>query len=256
MTERLQPNQGDIENRVSFYRRIELFPEHYQLRIRSAYDFAKYSHRGASREGGERYFEHVRRTALIVIDECKIKDPDVIIAALLHDSVEDATIWGSQKNATNSEWLNEARLRIGLFFGPYVAEMVTAVTKPMIDGVEIKDRDERKKVYLDQLRSASPEAILVKMADRLHNLRTLHYRSREDQLKVAQETLDDYLPIFSHEGRKYSWGGYASWMIGQMTEIANAYLHDQIRYLPKEWGGEVDYSPDPDDPIQIKIPSA
>lgn len=247
----------DIENRQKFYERISVFSPYDQLRIRIAYDLAKYSHRGTFREGGERYFEHVRKTALILLDEVKLYDnPDLIIAALLHDAVEDATIFGSQKNITTKEWIEEAGLRLSHIFGPYVSEMVTSVTKPKKDGVKIKSKDDVHKAYLDQLRNASPEALLVKMADRLHNLRTLHFRPKEDQLKVARETLDEYIPIFNRDGFKYSAGGYASWMISQMTYIARAYLDDQVKYLPIEWGGKVDYSPDPDDPIQYKIPLA
>ena len=221
---RESPSLEETENRASFYKRMELMPQTDQLRIRIAYDIAKYSHRGIVREGGERYFEHVRGTALILFDECGVRDPDMIIAALLHDSVEDATIFGSQKGITAEEWIAEAGLRLNFLFGPYVSEMVTAVTKPKIDGVDIKDRTDVKRVYLAQLRNASPEAILIKMADRLHNLRTLHFRPLEDQQKVAKETLEDYLPIFERGSLKYAYIGDK--LLPEIKDLATQYLSD------------------------------
>lgn len=214
----------DHENRASFYERMTLFPQTEQLRLRMAYDLSKYSHRGTFREGGERYFEHVRNTALIILDDFRLGNTDMIITALLHDSVEDATIFGSHKNVTNSQWRREAGDRLTLMFGPYVSEMVMAVTKPMIDGVEIKDKEDVKRVYLEQLRNASPEAIVVKIADRLHNLSTLQFRSHEDQVKVARETLDDYLPIFREKSKPYSEETW--WALAAMEDIASQYLDD------------------------------
>jgi (p)ppGpp synthase/HD superfamily hydrolase len=124
----------------------------------------------------------------------------------------------------NSQWRKEAGDRLALMFGPYVSEMVMSVTKPMIDGVEIKDKSDVKRVYLEQLRNASPEAIVVKMADRLHNLSTLHFRSHEDQVKVARETLDDYLPIFREKSLPFKVETW--WAPDAMEEIATQYLDD------------------------------
>jgi (p)ppGpp synthase/HD superfamily hydrolase len=84
------------ENRESFFRRIALiFPTldpRYRL-IERAYNDAKEAFRGVNREGGERYFEHIRAVALIVIDHLRVRDADVIVAALLHDIVEDRDDW-------------------------------------------------------------------------------------------------------------------------------------------------------------------
>jgi len=218
-------NPQEIENRSKFYERIKVFEAYDQLRIRIAYDLAKYSHRGIAREDGSRYFEHVRNTALIIFDEAKLQNnPDLLIAALLHDAVEDATIFGSQKEVSTSDWMEEAGLRLQHIFGPYVSEMVTSVTKPKIDGKTIIDKKDMKEAYLEQLRNASPEAILVKMADRLHNLRTLFARSREDQMKVAKETLEDYLPIFQKGSMEYS--AFSDNLLFEIKDLAIQYLSE------------------------------
>ena len=86
----------EAENRETFFRRIALiFPTldpRYRL-IERAYNDAKEAFRGIQRESGERYFEHIRAVALIVVDYLRVRDADLIVAALLHDIVEDRDDW-------------------------------------------------------------------------------------------------------------------------------------------------------------------
>ena len=87
----------------------------------------------------------MRSTALIIYDEVKYyDDPALFIEALLHDAVEDSTIFGSQKNKTTAEWIEEAGLRRDKSLRPHVAEIGSAVTKPKIDGITIKTKEDVK----------------------------------------------------------------------------------------------------------------
>jgi len=234
-----QRTEEEIENREKFYERMKVFGKLDQLRIRIAYDLAKYSHRGIVREDKGRYFEHVRNTALILFDEAGVRDPNMIIAALLHDVVEDETIFGTKKNLTTRQWMEEAGLRLDFIFGKRVAEMVTAVTKPVIDGKEFKDRSDVKIAQPNQLKRASRKAVVLKMSDRLHNLRTLYFRSKEDQEKVARETLEIYLPIFREKSKKIKKID-AGQMLAEIEDLALQYLSDspsiQIRGV---WHGKL-----------------
>lgn len=181
-----------------------------------AYDLAKASHRTQKREGGDRYFEHIRSTALILMDECGIQDPDVLSAALLHDVIEDSTVFGSKNNNTYSTRVKEAQYRVGKAFGDDAAEMVIALSKPAVDGMEIRNDDEAMKIYLENLSRASPETLLVKMADRLHNLRTQFDTSPEKQRRKITETKEKYLPIFEQALERYP--NEARYLMDQMHQ--------------------------------------
>jgi GTP pyrophosphokinase len=136
-------------------------------RVMLAYKLAKYGHKDQRREDGERYFEHPKAVALILIQELKLFDADTIIAALMHDLQEDSFIL---------DWDDIEDL-----FGKDVARYVRAVTK------------EPNKNYLENLLEAPTPALFVKLADRLHNLRTLGACRREKQLKQIKETREKYM---------------------------------------------------------------
>lgn len=180
------------ETRQKFLNRLKELPQEDILNIDLAYDLAKESHRPQQRDSGERYFEHVRSVALILIDECKILDPNLIISALLHDTIEDSPIFG---NATKkySEWKPVASYRLSKIFNSQVSEHVITLTKPKED----------KEIYLDNLKKASPETILIKMCDRLHNLRSLAGTTPEKQIKTCKETIEKYFSIFELVKEKY-----------------------------------------------------
>jgi len=180
------------ENRQNFLDRLKQLPQEDVLNIDLAYDLAKESHRPQKRDSGERYFEHVRSVAIILIDECQISNPDLIISALLHDTIEDSPIFG---NATKkySEWKETASYRLSKIFNSQVSEHVITLTKP-------KDN---KEIYLENLKTALPETILIKMCDRLHNLRSLSGTIPEKQTKTCKETMEKYFPIFELIKEKY-----------------------------------------------------
>ncbi len=139
--------------------------------IETAYIFSKYGHRGQRRDQGERYFEHPRSVAEIIIDELGIKDNwEIIATALLHDMLEDSYL------------LNEERIVIN--FGREVALWVKMLTKKPKDG------------YISRLMNFAPwQVLVVKLADRLHNLRTLGDCTQQKQVKQIIETREDYFPL-------------------------------------------------------------
>jgi guanosine-3',5'-bis(diphosphate) 3'-pyrophosphohydrolase len=192
-----------IENRVSFKERLKVLSWKERAKIEFAYDLAKASHRPQLREGGERYFEHPRAVTLILLDECKIKDPELVIAALLHDTVEDTQVFGHHEYRPYSRWIEVARFRLEPIFGKNVTDMIIALTKPRVDGVEIKTKRQSQSRYLENLVKAPRKTLLVKMADRLHNLRTMGYRPKGKQEKVLRETRNMYLPLFEKALQDY-----------------------------------------------------
>jgi hypothetical protein len=126
-----------IENKDSFLDRLSERQWEDRETIMHAYDLSKIAHRNIYRDSGERYFEHPRQVALILMDECKISNPAIISTALLHDAMEDTILFGSYQRLPYTEWVKIARFRIGNTFGKYgeqVADMIIALTKPKVDG--------------------------------------------------------------------------------------------------------------------------
>jgi GTP pyrophosphokinase len=166
-----------MENKASFFARLEprLAPSEL-VRVRGAYYLAKYGHRAQVRkELGEdgnplRYFEHVRRVALVLMDEARLFDPDLVCTALLHDALEDTE--------------DIDALIVEQMFGRNVARRVRLLTK------------EPKEGYLDRLAQADTETLLIKACDRLDNLRSLAETSEEFRQKQVRETVEKYLPLF------------------------------------------------------------
>ena len=196
-----------IEDRDTFMARIQpgYSYDDFQRTMRT-YDITKEAHKGKFRSGKERQFEHPRRATLILLDELGITDPDIIIAALLHDTGEDTALqgpWEPHKGMLNSEWRETAAWRLKTGWGEKVSEIVLALTKPFIDGKEVLTKEQQEEMYLEGLRNASPEALLVKMADRLDNLRTLHFRTPENGRRKIEETEQFYFPIFERAAEKY-----------------------------------------------------
>lgn len=183
------------ETRQSFQERLVQLSQKDRMLIDLAYDIAKESHRTQLRDTGERYFEHLRAVTLILIDECKLHETDLIISSLLHDTVEDSGIFG---NATQpySLWKEVVSFRIERIFNANVASIVIALTKPKIDGKEIKTRDEAVALYIENLKKADAAVILLKMCDRLHNLRSLPGTAPEKHRRILTDTETKYYPLF------------------------------------------------------------
>lgn len=150
------------------------------LLIEEAYDTAKNAFRAKVRDGGGRYFEHLRGVALIVMEYLRQHDAEIIAAALLHDIIEDVKGWD--------------QLRLAAKFTPHVSQLVWWVTKPDVANYG-GDKEARNRAYHENLRRAPRDAILIKLADRLHNLLTLWDTEDEKRVRKVRETQDFYLPL-------------------------------------------------------------
>lgn len=162
--------------------------------IMFAYDFAKEAHRTQWRDSGERYFEHVRAVALILLDELNWFDKELLIALLLHDTGEDSPILGNRLE-DYAEFIRTARIRIQKMFGSAVADLVIKLTKPEVDGKQFRTKEEAHAYYLAEL-AKDPLALVGKALDRLHNVRCLAGTREEKRIRILAETTDIYLPLF------------------------------------------------------------
>jgi GTP pyrophosphokinase len=151
-------------------------------RVRRAYDFSKAAHGYQLRRSGDPYITHCVEVGLILVEMLESRiDETLITAALLHDVVEDTRID-----------LAEVEAR----FGAPVARLVDALTK--ISGLSMGDRlHEQANTFRKMLLSMAKDirVVLIKLADRLHNMRTLEHLKRERALEIATETLDIYAPL-------------------------------------------------------------
>ncbi len=147
--------------------------------ISNAFRFALDAHKNDKRESGEPYFTHPYEVALILAKEIPIDDT-TIAAALLHDVVEDTKFTIKDIKAE---------------FGDTVAEIVDGATQieGLTENYELKQIESYKKMLLSM--TSDLRVMLIKFADRLHNLRTLEFLSSARQLRMAQETLDIYAPL-------------------------------------------------------------
>jgi GTP pyrophosphokinase len=152
--------------------------------LRRAYVFSALEHKGQVRHSGEPYLVHPLEVADSLVD-MKL-DVVAVAAGLLHDVVEDTL--------TTPE-------RIAELFGAEIAHVVEGVTK--IGAIPFSSSEERQAENYRKMLLAMVDdirVILVKLADRLHNMRTLHHLPEERRIKIAQETIDIYAPIANRLG--------------------------------------------------------
>jgi len=160
-------------------------PEADEALLNRAYVFSVNAHGSQKRASGDPYFSHPIEVAGILTD--LHLDDETIATAILHDTIEDTV-------ATPEE--------IERLFGPNVARMVDGVTK--LSKIEAQSENERAAENLRKFLLAMSDDIrvlLVKLADRLHNMRTLHYIKSEDKRRrIARETMDIYAPLAERIG--------------------------------------------------------
>jgi guanosine-3',5'-bis(diphosphate) 3'-pyrophosphohydrolase len=152
--------------------------------LRRAYIFSAMEHKGQVRHSGEPYLIHPLEVAGILAD--MRLDVVAIASGLLHDVVEDTL--------TTVDRIQE-------LFGPEIAHVVEGVTK--ISAIPFSSSEERQAENFRKMLLAMVDdirVILVKLADRLHNMRTLHHMPEEKRIRIAQETLDIYAPIANRLG--------------------------------------------------------
>ena len=149
-----------------------------------AYHYAEEAHSGQKRASGEAYFIHPCAVAQILMELGL--DSATVAAAFLHDVIEDTPV-------TEED--------IAAEFGKEILELVSGVTK--LDKIVFKSREEEeaenfRKIFVAMAKDI--RVIIIKLADRLHNMRSLNFLSKERQVKMAQETLDIYTPLAGRLG--------------------------------------------------------
>lgn len=152
--------------------------------IERAYNTAEVAFAERERDSGERYFEHLRAVALILMVYLRVRDANLIAAALLHDIIEDIEGWSQEQIAAE--------------FNQQVAQLVWWVSKQTLADFN-NDKAARNRAYHEKLGRAPRLACIIKLADRLHNLLTLWDWPIEDQKRKVSETQDFYLPISYRE---------------------------------------------------------
>ncbi len=177
--------------------------------IQRAYEFSAGVHKGQRRASGEPYLTHPLQVASIIAD-LRLDVPSVA-TGLLHDTVEDTLATLAQV---------EER------FGPEIAGLVDGVTK--IGQINFTSREEKqaenfRKMLLAMARDI--RVILIKLADRTHNMRTLGHLAPERQVDIAQETLDIYAPLAHRLG--------IYWIKSDLEDNALRFLHPEVYYQLK-----------------------
>ncbi len=152
--------------------------------LKKVYKFAKEAHKNQKRASGEDYFTHPCAVAEILIG--LNMDANTIAAALLHDVLEDTPV---------------SSYDIEKEFGKEILTLVEGVTK--LDKIEFKSKEEEqaenfKKIFVSMAKDI--RVIIIKLADRLHNMRSLNFLSHERQLKIANETLEIFAPLAGRLG--------------------------------------------------------
>jgi len=194
MSNKPSENHGSTELRLMMDRiwsKVQVYnPQIDGDRLWSGYRFAKAAHAHQRRKSGEPFFVHALTVADILAD--LRLDADTLIAAMLHDVVEDTEY--TMDDVTE-------------LFGPDVAHMVDGVTK--ISRIREVTPDARKAETYRKLVLAiakDPRTVLIKLADRLHNMRTISFLKEDRRLAIAQETLDVYTPLAHRFGiAKIKW---------------------------------------------------
>ena len=199
---------ADLEQR---YRKLEDTVRHYNpsanfQQIRAAFEFAAKAHGAQIRKDGSPFITHPLAVAQIVAEELHL-DSESIEAALLHDTIEDTS-------ATHED--------ISRLFSPTVADLVEGVSK--LTRVHYTSKEEEQMENLRKMLMAMSKdirVILIKISDRLHNMRTMEYQTPEKQKQKSFETMEIYAPIAHRLGmQKMKW---------ELEDLSLKYL-DPISY--------------------------
>ena len=180
-------------------------PKTNENQIRLAYEYGQQMHEGQFRHSGEPYFTHPVSVAAILTEQQL--DDATIITALLHDTIEDTKASYSSVDEK---------------FGHDVAELVDGVTKLtnlQLNSNETKQAENFRKLFMAM--SKDLRVILVKLADRLHNMRTIKSMRPDKQIQKARETMDIYAPLAGRMGMQ--------WMREELEDLAFRVLNPEGR---------------------------
>jgi GTP pyrophosphokinase/guanosine-3',5'-bis(diphosphate) 3'-pyrophosphohydrolase len=193
----------DVEDLIALVRNYN--PRTNEDLIRRAYDYGRRMHDGQMRQSGEPYFTHPVAVAAI-LTEMRLDDA-TIVTALLHDTIED----------TKSTYSEVARL-----FSDEIAELVDGVTKLtnlQLGSTQSKQAENFRKLFFAMSRDL--RVILVKLADRLHNMRTIKSMRPEKQAQKARETMEIYAPLAGRMGMQ--------WMREELEDLSFRVLNPEAR---------------------------
>ncbi len=172
--------------------------------LRKAYEFSNWAHRSQKRASGEPYVEHCLNVAFILAEQHL--DSATVAAGLLHDVVEDTDVTLAQ---------------IEKEFSPEIAHLVDGVTK--LGAYKYQSLEEGQADYFRKMLISMADdirVILIKLADRLHNMRTLEYLDHQKQLQIAAETREIYAPLAHRFGMaKIKW---------ELEDLSLKYLHPDV----------------------------
>ena len=193
----------DVEDLIALVRNYN--PRTNEALIRRAYDYGRRMHEGQKRRSGEAYFTHPVAVAAILTEQ-RLDDAS-LITALLHDTIEDT-------KSTFSE--------ISAQFGEEIAELVDGVTKLtnlQLSSTETKQSENFRKLFMAM--SKDLRVILVKLADRLHNMRTIKSLPQEKQVRKARETMDIFAPLAGRMGMQ--------WMREELEDLSFKVINPEAR---------------------------
>jgi guanosine-3',5'-bis(diphosphate) 3'-pyrophosphohydrolase len=182
---------ADAEPRLS-----QRLPAEVVARLARAVEFARLHHGDQRRKTGVPYLEHLLEALEVLVEGAGIASPDVLVAAVLHDVVEDTPVTLDEVSAE---------------FGPRVAELVGWVTIPALGPGETKS------AYLRRLRDAPPDAVLVKLADRASNVQTLRNLPLDQQRSYYEQTVSYIVPLAASQPWFAAW--YAEWQ-AELADLA------------------------------------
>ena len=193
----------DVEDLIALVRNYN--PRSNADLIREAYEYGMRMHEGQFRHSGEPYFTHPIAVAAI-LTEMRLDDA-TIVTALLHDTVEDT-------RSTKEE--------IVTIFGHEIADLVDGVTKLtnlQLSRTQSKQAENFRKLFMAMSRDL--RVILVKLADRLHNMRTIRSMRPDKQVQKARETMDIYAPLAGRMGMQ--------WMREELEDLAFKVINPEAR---------------------------
>src|SRR5690242_2590882 len=177
--------------------------------VRKAYEFSAKAHQGQVRRSGEPYLRHPLAVAGVLT--LLRTDVTAIVAGLLHDTLEDTL-------ATSDELERE--------FGAEVMHLVSGVTK--IGKITFRNYEEKQAENFRKMVLSMADdirVVLIKLADRLHNMRTLQYLSERKRQQIAQETLEIYAPLANRLG--------IGWMKNELEDLCLKYLKPDVHAMLK-----------------------
>jgi guanosine-3',5'-bis(diphosphate) 3'-pyrophosphohydrolase len=220
-----RPHQGAVLRQYELVDRVlDYDPDADEAMLNRAYVFSMQAHGSQKRASGDPYFSHPIEVAGILTD--LHLDAETIATAILHDTIEDTV-------ATPEE--------IERLFGPSVARLVDGVTK--LSKIEAQTENERAAENLRKFLLAMSDDIrvlLVKLADRLHNMRTLHHIAKpEKRRRIAKETMDIYAPLAERIGMYEFMREMQSLAFEQLEPEASESINLRLEQLKKGDGDRI-----------------